>query len=409
MEEFKMPSQPRTSNEIVNGVTYRVATLRKVALFPTRNGELTIEPMVISVDALVREKKQRRSIFDDFFDDPFGRTVKKTLSSKPVVINIKSFPIKNQPPEFDGDVGDYTISLRADKSELKANEAVSINLQIQGTGNLKLLKAPQLQLPSDMEIYDPKETTNVTRDNNKIGGRKSIEYVIVPRFKGSYKINPAVFSYFDPKQKKYVLLSTDPITLNVLEGDTPAAGLIAGSSLSKQEVALLGEDIRYIKESTEFYRSGVKLYQNWWYLFGYLLPLCGLALAWRYNNYRNRLKGDVQLARRRKAGKIAAKHLIKARQTLKSPNKEEFYRETNRALQGFVCDRLNIQISDFSSVNVTADLEGAGLGETEIDEYLSCLQESDFQRYSGSASDEKELRSFYERVKKILTRLEDYI
>ena len=198
MEEFKLPSQPKMNNEIVNGVSYRVATLRKVALFPTRSGTLTIEPMTISLDAVVKQNRQSRSLFDDFFNDPFGRTVKTTISSQPVNIDVKPFPLKGRPADFDGVVGNFSISLKADKTQLKANEAVSVQLSIEGDGNLKLLKPPTLNLPNDMEIYDPKEQTNVTRENNKISGRKLIEYILVPRFKGEYTVEPVSFSYFDP-------------------------------------------------------------------------------------------------------------------------------------------------------------------------------------------------------------------
>ena len=409
MEEFKLPSQPRVSNEIINGVNYRVATLRKVALFPTRSGELTIEPMTISLDAVVKKKRKSRSIFDDFFDDPFGRTVKTSVSSQTIKIDVKSVPKKGRPAGFEGVVGRYTISLKSNKSELKANEAVSLQLSIKGDGNVKLLKVPQLELPSDMEIYDPKEKTNIARKNNKISGSKVIEYVLVPRFKGEYTIAPILFSYFDPAKKKYITLKTNPISLSVLEGDVPTSGLLAGSSLSKQEVELLGQDIRYIKESAEFYLIGRKLYKDWLYIFSYFFPLLGLVIAWRYSIHRNQLRGNIGLARRRKAGKIVSKHLTRARQTLKSNDREEFYRATTQALQGFVSDRLNLQTSDFSIINVEKDLRKAHLGDNEINEYLVCLQESDFRRYSGSGSEEDELKSFYERIRKILTRLEKYI
>jgi hypothetical protein len=409
MEEFKLPSQPRVGNEIINGVTYRVATLRKVALFPTRSGEISIEPMTISLDAVVKQKRRSRSIFDDFFDDPFGRTVKTSVSSQPLKITVKPLPKTGRPADFDGVVGRYNIALKADKKELKANEAVSLKLSLQGDGNIKLLKAPKINLPSDMEIYDPKEKTNITRNNNLISGSKVIEYIIVPRFKGEYKIEPVSFSFFDPVKSRYLTLKTDPIVLSILEGDTPTSGLLAGSSLSKQEVELLGQDIRYIKESAEFYPIGRLLYKEWLYLISYFIPILSLILAWRYSVYRNQIRGNLGLARRRKAGRIVSKHLTTARQTLKSNNREEFYRATTRALQGFVSDRLNLQTTDFSIVNVENDLRNAKVGKDEIEEYLACLQESDFRRYSGSGTEAEELKSFYERIRKILTRLEKYI
>ena len=365
--------------------------------------------MVISVDALVQKRRRSRSLFDDFFSDPFGRTVKKTLSSQTVTLNVKPLPSSGRPADFEGAVGEYQMSVESDKTVLKANEAVSFKLAIQGSGNIKLINLPDLNIPPDVEAYDPKETTSIERENNKISGKKVVEYVLIPRFKGDYRIDPVSFSFYNPERKRYIQLQSKEINLKILEGDATSAGLISGASLSKQEVALLGEDIRYIKETTEFFQVGQKLYENWLYLLSYLIPVIGFVFAWRYRIYRAQLKGNLEFARRRQAGKIAAKQLTRARQELKANNREEFYRSTTQALQGFVCDRLNLQITDFSLPSAAQVLQGAGLGANEIDEYLSCLQQSDFQRYSGSTDVGGEMNAFYDRVKNILTRLEKYI
>ena len=409
MEEFKMSSQPPVSTEIINGINYQVATLRKVALFPTRSGDMKIEPMVISVDALAPRRTRSRSLFDNFFDDPFGRTVKKTLQSQAVTIAVQHLPEKNRPKGFDGVVGNYKLTVSADNTELKTNEAVSLKLTINGTGNIKLVKPPVLKLPPDMEVYDPREKTDISTENNKISGSKTVEYVVVPRLKGKYQIEPVSLSYFDPVRGEYRRSTAGPIVLNVLQGENTASALLGGSNLSKQEVELLGEDIRYIKEKAEFFFDDQKLYDNWLYLISYFLPFLALILAWRYHANQAKLKGNIQLARRQKAGKLASKHLSNARKMIKSGDEPAFYRATSDALQGFVCDRLNLQISDFNSLSVGPELQKAGLGDDEVDEYMACLQESDFRRYAGTTDGSGETEKFYERVKKILTRLEKYI
>ena len=189
MEEFEIPSQPPIENEIINGMTYQVATLRKIALFPTKSGELLIEPLSVSVDALVKSQRKSRSLFDSFFDDPFGRTVRKVLSSKAIPINIKPLPEKNKPINFSGAVGNFSLSVTSDKAQLKVNEAASVKISVSGEGNIKLVKAPALKTPPDMEVYDPKEKTNINRDNNRISGNKIVEYIIGKENKNSTFFN----------------------------------------------------------------------------------------------------------------------------------------------------------------------------------------------------------------------------
>jgi len=408
-EEFKLPAQPVVETEIVNGVAYKVATLRQVALFPTRVGELQVEPLTVIVDALVRRQRRSRSLFDDFFNDPFGRTVRKAISSDPIKIKVKPLPEQNKPAKFNGAVGNYKLSVKSDKDEFKANEAISVKINITGNGNVKLLSMPDLKVPQDMEIYDPKENTEIIRENGLVRGTKEVEYIIVPRFAGDYTIPPVEFYYFDPVAQRYRQLSSDPIRLSIAPGTAIAGGNLAGAGLSKQEVELLGEDIRFIKEAAHFYESGVRIYSRWYYGLLYIFPLIGLVFVWNFNRQREKLRGDVYLARRKRAGKIAARHLREARKALIGKDQRDFYRITSQALQGFVSDKLNIQMTDFSETTVTTALTGAGAGDDEIQEYINCLQESDFRQFAGGEAKPEEMQAFFRRVRKVLTQLEKYI
>jgi hypothetical protein len=409
MEEFKLPGQPEISREIVNGVEYQVATLRQVALFPTQSGELTIEPLVISVDALVKRKTRSRSLFDSFFDDPFGRTVRQSLNSNSIKINVKEFPEKGKPGNFNGVVGKYSITLSADKIQVKANDAVSLKLNILGEGNIKLVVPPKLTVPPDLEAYDPKEKTNIKREKGKVTGQKNIEYIVVPRFEGEYTIKPVSLSYFDPKARKYKTLRTKSIELEVVGGALSPGDISASTTLSKQEVELLGKDIRFIKEIAYYTQQGEKIYTNFLFLSGFIFPLILVGIAAGYKRHQIKLEGDVKFARRRKAGRIASKHLVHAKKIMKEETSKEFYKFMSKALQGFVSDKLNIDMTDFNVSSVKQNLKKIGVNAEEIKEYQECLQESDYMQFAGENSDLDQMNAFFNKSKKCLTNLEKYI
>ena len=408
-EEFKLPTQPPIENEVVNGVAYQVATLRQVALFATQSGALEIDPMTITVDALIKRQTRSRSIFDSFFDDPFGRTVRKSISSKPIKINIIPLPDQGKPADFSGTVGRYSLKLSSDKSQLKANEAASIKIQISGEGNIKLLKPPVLQLPGKMEVYDPKENTDIKRDAHTISGSKSVEYIVVPRFEGEFTIKPVSFSYFDPRLKRYQRLSSDPVQLTILPGDASAGSSLAAGNLSRQEVELLGEDIRFIKENAEFIASDVTIYKRWYYISLYLVSLAGLGLAWMYARQNKKIRSDAGLARRRKAAKLAGKHMVLAQKYMKTDHAKDFYRELSLALQGFVCDKLNLQMTDFNAILAQEKLTLAGVEEKLISDYTTCLQENDFRQFAGDTNGQAHMNLTYNNAKKIIDQLEKYL
>jgi hypothetical protein len=409
-EEFKMPSQPVIENEVVNGINYNVAVIKKTALFPTQCGELTMEPMQATLEAVVRSKRRSRSLFDSFFDDPFGRTVQKTISSKPVTIKVKPLPKKNKPLSFRGAVGNYNFNVSVDKKEVNANEAISMKIKLNGSGNIKLAELPKAQIPPDIEKYEPKITSKIHNEGNIISGSKTAEYILIPRIAGQYQIKPIVFSYFDPVKKGYKTISSGDISLNILKGSgTRIAFGRQADNMPHQAVALIGQDIRYIKEYSHFNLIGFRPYISlkfWISIFAALLLFGGFYI---YNDYQSRLSGNEQLARRKKAGKIAARQLSEAKKQLNAKNQSMFYKAVSQALQGFVQDKLNIELTDFSAVNVKTVLKQKGISDEEIKEYLNALEESDFRQFANISASLDERNELFEQAKSALTKLEKWI
>jgi len=409
-EEFKLPQQPKIESEIINGVKYNAATLKKVALFPTQTGELKIDPMKITVEAVAKKRRSGRSLFDSFFDDPFGRVVQKAVISKAVKINVKPLPKENKSAGFAGAVGRYKFRVTSDKTEVKTNEPITVKLLASGTGNIKLLSLPELSLPPDIEQYDPVSKTNVKKDAQAVSGTKTVEYTLIPRIVGRYEIKPLKFSYFDPGSKKYKTITSRSIELNILKGkQTLAGGSQVSGSFNRQEVALLGQDIRFIKEYSDFKEIGYKPYlagKFWASIFTGLIMFIGFVF---YNNRQAVFLGDEKLARSRKAGKIASRQLAAASSLTDSDKQTEFYKAVTQALQGFVRDRLNIELTECNKRSIQRELGSRGIAEEEISEYISVLDESDFRQYSNSSSETEDRKNFFEKAKTILTKLEKWI
>ena len=105
----------------------------------------------------------------------------------------------------------------------KTNEPVTLKVTIAGTGNIKVLEVPELELPKDFEQYSPKVSDNINRQEGKISGSKTFEYLLIPRYPGRKVIKPVTFSYFDLGRRTYSTLRSPEIELNVEQGTTSAA------------------------------------------------------------------------------------------------------------------------------------------------------------------------------------------
>ncbi len=408
-EAFDMPSRPSVKNEIVNGVNYNVATIRKAALFPTRTGEIEIEPLKMNFEILVRSRQRGNNLFDNFFNDPFGRTVRKTVTSKPVTIDVQPLPETGKPPDFNGAVGQFDLDVSLDKTSVKVNEAIALNVTVKGQGNIKLVELPNVKVPVDIEQYDPEVSLNINNKGAGIKGWKKAEYILIPRIEGKYKIEPVSFSYFDPQKEEYRTLTSRPFVLNIRPGAVAGASKSGVRIGSRQEVELLGRDIRFIKENTRFLAIGSKNYTSLTYLLSYILPIFLFVAFVFYNDHSARMQSDTRLARSRKAGKMASRHLAQAKKLLNVEEEYRFYKAIASALQGFVQNRLNIELSDFSVQNVRRTLGEYRIDSGLVEDYVELLQESDFRQYARTDADYEKRREVFERAKSVLTGLEKWI
>lgn len=184
--------------ELVNGDVYYSAVVARYILFPTQSGIITIEPFTASLLIPV-----------SFFEEN-----EVQIQSAPVEIVAKSLPTP-KPKNFSGAVGKFQVTISPDKTKVNAEEAVKVRVDIEGKGNLKLLKTPELKVPEEIETFSPKLQQNITATDDGVLGMIQKENILVPQFGGKYTLELEPFSYFDPSENNYKELKTNPIQIEV--------------------------------------------------------------------------------------------------------------------------------------------------------------------------------------------------
>jgi hypothetical protein len=405
-EEFEMQGQPQTREEVINGRKYVVADLKKTALFPASPGSKEIGPITLTCDVRQQRSRRSRDIFDSFFDDPFfNPTVKKTISSLPVKLTVQPLPAENRPPSFSGAVGDYNLSASLDKTNVTTNEAITLKIRISGTGNINLLPNPNVVIPSDFEQYEPKVTQSIARSGGVISGEKTYEYVLVPRFPGQQKIKPVMFSFFDPKKKTYKTLSSPPFEVNVAKGAEDQ--IAVGGGLSKEEVRLVGQDIRFIKlSSSNLRQKGKEFYNSYLFAISVVFPLLAVAFAFGYTKRQEQLAGNRAYAKSRRANRLAQKQLSKARALQNEKTQKEFYAEISGALAGFAANKLDLEAAGIISDELGQLLRKRNLDNNLIENYIDLIRTCDYQRFAPVSRGTEEMSSFYQKAKQAIIQLE---
>ena len=397
---------PLTSlrQENVNGTIYGAGVIQQFLLYPQVTGEITIDPVQISV--LVQQKTRAAS--DPFFGDFFStyQTVPKAAASQSVKIKVKPLP-GIQPADFSGVVGKLDIKADLDKESVNVNDAVNLKITISGNGNLKIASAPVLKLSPDIEVYDPKITDDIKNGLNGTTGQKSFEYLMIPRHNGDYTIPPISYSYFNLSTGRYEKLLTREFhfTAQKVNGQSSAATVYGG--VSKEDVKYLGKDIRFIKSDPgNLKKSGNVLssMQSFYSIYAFSLLAFLIILFLRREHIRR--NSDLSIVKNRKAGKIAIKRLHIASVCLKNEEIDQFYDEILKAIWGYLSDKLNIPVSDLTRNNAIASLQDQGIEEDKIKNLSEILDTCEFARFAPASSG-TEAASVYEGASQFIKSVEN--
>ncbi len=405
-EELETSNNISFSTEVVNGRQFRVGLLKKVALFPSQTGQLSVTPFELTVPVMIRKKKRSGNVFDDFFNDPFfnpTETVNYNAKSNTIKVNVKQLPSKGKPADFGGAVGEFSLNSTLDHTDVKVNEPVTLKITISGKGNIKLIDNPDLEIPQGFDKYDPKVSEQINRKDD-ISGRKTYEYLIVPRVGGTKTIPPVKFSYFNPNTDKYITLSTDQYTVKV-EGS--AAESVQAAASGKEDIKMLGNDIRYIKLTTDDIskKSGILLYS-----FGFwaaaLLPLGLLIVLVGLRKRNDKLSGNVQLLRYQRAEKVAKTRFKTAKKLMEEKNQTAFYAEISQALFGYLEDKLDIPKADFSLGKAVDELQKNNVDEGLLNNLKDSAEKCEFVRFAPKGDGIAQMNEMYDDLTKIIIELE---
>ena len=404
-QELDQSQNKQLSYENFNGKNYGTIVLYQVLLYPQRTGDITIDKASFEAVIRVQNKTQVRSIFDDFFDS--YTNVNKALVAP--AVKVKVYPLPGaKPAGFSGTVGQLSMSSTISATQVKANEAVTLKVVISGSGNMKLIKNPDIELPEGFEIYDPKVNNNFKTTTSGVSGTKTIEYLFIPRNAGDFEIPAAEFVYFDLQEKTYKTLRTPVYNLKVSKGEG-GESVVSGNYVNKEDVKQLGKDIRFI-ETKPF-----KLTKKTEPVFGtvegwilYLIPLL-VALFLFFVLKRKALENsNIEFVRNKKANKQAQKRLKMAQKLLNEGKKDKFYEEVLKAVWSYLSDKLAIPAASLTKERVEAELTEKGVNADAIKQFTDILNTCEFARYAPN-SGQQEMGNLYAEAIEAISNLEDII
>lgn len=406
-QETERSSNTQLDYENYNGKNYLTAVLYEMLLYPQSDGEILIDKAEFETIIRVQSRQPVRSIFDEFFES--YSNVARSISVPGVKVNVKSLPA-GKPADFSGVAGQLGLTSSISTEQLKVNEAVTLKINFNGSGNLKLIKNPEIEFPQAFEVYDPKVTNTFKVSAAGLTGTKAIEIMFIPRHAGTFEIPAYKLSYFDLSEGRYKTLSTPTYTLQVLKSDgTVEESVVVGNYSRKEDVKQLGSDIRYIftgemrLQKEESYRIDELIS---WML--YVLPaLVALIL---FVIFRKQVKenANVSLMKNKRANRIARKRLKVALKLLKEGLTDRFYEELMKGVWTYLSDKLSIPVAELTKDKVESELLSKQVNDVLVKRCLNVLNECEFARFAPNAG-QKHRDQLYDEAAKVISELENDI
>ncbi|MEG0499056.1 MAG: BatD family protein, partial [Alistipes sp.] len=350
----------RSQRETLNGKIYETTVFKEYLLYPQLAGSLTIDPAKLTAVAQIVVPSRNP---DPFFGGPDVYNVRCPVQTQKLTVTVKELP-SGAPASFSGAVGNFTMDATLPPDHFAANSSATYTLRIAGTGNLTFVQAPKLTLPGSFEQYNVKASESINASSSGTTGYRQFEYPFIARAAGEYDLPAMEFSFFNPARMQYVTLSTKPISLEITPDVSGNGGdpVVLGRGLSKEDVKVLGQDIRFIKLGGAQLRT-----QSTPFLFSLLffIVLGGIVLvaAIIYVALRKQIRDsrNVALLRGKRANKVAVQRFRAAKNYMTQQNQHAFYEEMLRALWGYMSDKFNIPVANLTKENVREELNKRGV------------------------------------------------
>ncbi|HLR76609.1 MAG TPA: BatD family protein [Balneolaceae bacterium] len=390
-EQLNNAERPEVKSLTLNGVRYNKARLLRVALFPTKTGELTVSPFQVNVVAY--SAPAERNPFSSFFGNS-GARKQLELTTDSVTIKVNPLP-RDSSSDFTGAVGSFNMQREISADTVKIGETLEIKTTISGTGNIPLLEKPNYNLPDNLELYEPKSDENIDRSGAKIKGSKTFTDLVVPRNAGSITIPASTISWYNPAKQKFIEKKLPAKTVYV-----NASGLASTNPSNEAE-----NDVSPITGLVNWGKPEQKdLISNWWLWAGLLLPVLILALAYRKKYYDQKMRNDYSFARSQKAAEAARQRLHEAVDHAENQRMKQAYNSLQKALTGFIADKTKLPEAGLSIEQYIEELEVQGVNEDLIKNVRMLLNKCATVNYAPDSS-AGYLKSHVNLAKSIIKKL----
>ncbi|MGO9585736.1 MAG: BatD family protein [Limisphaerales bacterium] len=351
----------------------------EIALTANKSGAISLGPFTATV---VVELPSSNRGGDPFFQRFFNPGEQRQVTLATDTLNVKSLPLpaEGAPPNFNGTVGNYSMTVTAGPTNVAVGDPITVRVQISGHGALDALTLPDQPAWRDFKAYPPTQNTKTT-DQLGIEGVKTFEQIVTPQNTDVHELPAFSFSFFDPGAKTYRTLTQPPVELAVHSGGTTPAPVIAATKTANSQTP--PQDLLPIKEQFGAPApAGPPLLTRPVFLTAQSLPVLAWLAAFVWRKRTDRLANNPRLRRQRRVAGLVQGGLNDLRRLAAENNPAEFFATLFRLLQEQLGERLDCPASSITEAVIDERLVLLGVPEPTLAGLRELFQLCNQARYA---------------------------
>ena len=382
-------------------------------LSPVKTGSLKVPAfrfkyMKVGAPKVVEEHKNSGG-FSMSFKSVQQQNEEAETSSAPILVNVLPLPEKGKPADFTGMVGNYSMDIAPDRTDLKVGEAVTLTLTLKGDGTPGTITDPKLPDFADFRTIPPETDLKKTVAGAKVITTKTTKIFLYPKAQGKFTIPAINYNWFNPATGRYQEVSAGPWTVNVAKGDStllaslPQAGPVG---TQKEDIETLGSDIRYIHSVNDAAQASTPLFERagYWALFA--LPIFLYFIFCAFIRHYRKNSSNAALVRKAKARKNLKAYTDAAKLALEKDDGKAFYAALENGLIGYLSDLSNMEFRGMTREKREENLKALGFKDTQVDQITKWFDTCAFARFAPVAQSEAERKDALAKFETLCEALE---
>lgn len=175
----------------VNNQGMGAGMVRRLALYPTRAGELTIGALAMNVEFIVG-------------DSFFGSRRRVRLNSPTLTLSAREAPPEGRPRDYiPGTLGPIALEASLDRERVTAGETATLSIRARGNGYIGSVALPPLREVDGLRVHPAGSRLVTAADTSALTATREDRFAIVPQRAGRFALGSYAVSYFDPRTQRY--------------------------------------------------------------------------------------------------------------------------------------------------------------------------------------------------------------